>query len=86
MEVKPLITGNRVQIEITPRISHLEQSGRREIVRFATASTRLTAPLGKWVTIGDSQTDRNEIMNAILTREVHNRNMQFTILMKMEKN
>ncbi len=86
MEVKPVITGNRVHIEITPRISHLEQSGQRKIVHFATASTRLTVPLGQWISIGGSQTANNEIMNAILTREIHNRNTHLTISMKVEKN
>jgi len=86
MDVKPVITGNRVHIEITPRISHLEQSGQRKIVHFATTSTRLTVPLGQWISIGGSQTANNEIMNAILMREIHNRNTHLSISMKVEKN
>jgi len=60
--------GNRVDIEVIPRISGLDSRGRGDVVRFAGASTRMSAPLGQWVTIGGSSGKSNEVMRALLEK------------------
>lgn len=68
VEVKPTIIGNRADIEVIPRISGPDSRGREDVVRFAGASTRMSAPLGQWVTIGGSSGKSNEVMRALLER------------------
>ena len=64
-EVRPIVAGNNVQIEIVPRISSLERGG--QIVRFTEASTTLTVPKGQWVTIGGASEQSNEVFRDILS-------------------
>lgn len=66
MDVKSVIMGDLVDIEIVPRISHLGQDGNMRVVQFAAASTRLTVPLGRWATIGGTSQESNDVMRAIL--------------------
>ena len=66
MEVRPVVVGDRADIEIIPRISH-EVSGREKgIIRFTRASTRLSVRLGQWINIGGADEESNEVMKAIL--------------------
>ncbi len=85
-EVTPIISGGHAVIEITPRISSLKQSGGPQIIRFAQASTRVRAPLGKWVAIGGGQNTDNEVIQAILAQKTDQRKSGLTIMMKVEKN
>lgn len=66
MEVRPVVAGDRVHIEIVPRISSLEP-GERGVIRFAEASTKLTVPRGQWVTIGGTSEQGNEVIRDILS-------------------
>ncbi|MFC1825452.1 secretin N-terminal domain-containing protein [Thermodesulfobacteriota bacterium] len=66
MEVFPVISGNLVHLDITPIISE-EVKGRRGVVRFVDASTKLSVPKGKWVTIGGSSGKTNEVIREILS-------------------
>jgi hypothetical protein len=66
MEVKPIIMGDRADVEIMPMISHEVPGKARGVVRFATASTRMSVPLGQWTDIGGSDTESSEVMRAIL--------------------
>ncbi|MBW1773937.1 MAG: hypothetical protein JRJ82_13745 [Deltaproteobacteria bacterium] len=68
VEVRPTIIGNRADIEVIPRISGPDPKGRDDVIRFAGASTRISAPLGEWVTIGGSSSKSNEVMRALLER------------------
>ncbi len=67
MEVKPVIAGDNVQIEIIPRISY-EEAGNKGVIRFTEASTRLIVPRGKWITIGGSRKESNEVIRNIFSR------------------
>ena len=84
MEVMPLIMGNRAQIEITPRISHEGRGGRRGVVRFTRASTVLSAPLGRWVTIGGTDQRSNEVIREILKSGRGKRDSSMVISLKVE--
>jgi len=84
MEVTPIVMGNRAQIEITPRISHEGRGGRRGVVRFTRASTVLSAPLGRWVTIGGTDQRSNEVIREILKSGDSNRDSSLVISLKIE--
>jgi hypothetical protein len=66
MEVKPVFMGDQVDVEILPRISHEVPGRDRGVVRFASAATRLTVPLGQWTDIGGAGSETHEVMSAIL--------------------
>lgn len=65
-DVRPVLVGEMVQIEITPHISYLDRRGFRQPVRFAEAATRLNIPLGKWVEIGGVNATSQEVYSQIL--------------------
>ena len=66
MEVRPVVAGDRVHIDIVPRISSLEE-GEGGVVRFTEASTKLTVLRGQWVTIGETSEKSNEVIRDILS-------------------
>ena len=84
MGVTPIVMGNRARIEITPRISHEGRGGRRDVVRFTRASTVLSAPLGRWVTIGGTDQRSNEVIREILKSGDSTRNSSLVISLKVE--
>jgi type II secretory pathway component GspD/PulD (secretin) len=84
MEVTPTVMGNSAQIEITPRISHEDRDGRRGVVRFTNASTVLSAPLGRWVTIGGTDQRSNEVIREILKSGDGTRDSSLVISLKVE--
>ena len=65
-EVRPVVAGDHVLMDIVPRISY-EESGRRGIIHFTEASTRLFVPRGEWITIGGNREESNEAIRDILT-------------------
>jgi len=66
MEVKPILMGDRADVEIMPRIAHEVPGRERGVVRFASAASRMTVPLGQWTEIGGTSTESNEVLRAIL--------------------
>lgn len=68
MEILPMIVGKRANIEITPRISRVQEGDPEGVIRFTRASTRLSIPLGQWVEIGGTRQAGNEVLSAILER------------------
>jgi len=84
-EVVPVVMGDRVSIDITPRISH-EVSGRKPgIIRFTRASTSLLVPMDQWVAIGGTSETDNEVISAILEAGTHSQNSKLTISLKVIK-
>ena len=67
MEVKPVLAGDHVHIEIIPRISY-EEKGKAGVIRFTRASTKLFVPRGQWITIGGHSKESNEVIRHILSR------------------
>jgi type II secretory pathway component GspD/PulD (secretin) len=65
MEVLPVVSGDRVHIEITPTISY-EEKGRPGVIRFVEAATKLSLARRQWVTIGGSSQTSNEVIREIL--------------------
>jgi type II secretory pathway component GspD/PulD (secretin) len=64
-EVKPVVAGDRVHIEIIPRISSFDEAA--GVVRLTEASTKVTVLRGQWVIIGGTSTQSNEAIRAILS-------------------
>lgn len=65
-DVRPVLVGNNVQIEITPHISYIDPRGLRQPIRFAEAATRLNVPLNQWVEIAGTSDSTQEINRQIL--------------------
>jgi type II secretory pathway component GspD/PulD (secretin) len=65
-DVRPVLVGDTVQIEIIPRISYVGERGLRNPIRFAEAATRLYAPVGEWVEIAGSEYAQAEMHRQIL--------------------
>ena len=66
-DVRPVLVGEIVQIEITPRISYLGRRGLRQPIRFAEAATRVNAPLGQWIEIAGVDTQYADLHRQILS-------------------
>lgn len=67
VEVRPVVTKERVHIEIIPRVSYREP-GNRGVIRFLEASTRISVSKGEWITIGGHREEANEVIREILSR------------------
>jgi type II secretory pathway component HofQ len=70
-DVRPVLMGNNVQIEITPHISYINPRGLRQPIRFAEAATRLNVPLDQWVEIAGTSASYQEINRQILGGDGH---------------
>ena len=82
-EVRPVITGNSVHVEIVPRISSLEE-GERGVVRLTEASTTITVPKGQWVTIGGSSEQSDEVIRDILASGSSSTDSTLSMSLKVE--
>ena len=67
MEVRPVVTKERVHIEIIPRISY-EEPGKKGVILFSEAATRVSVAKGEWVTIGGHGKQSHEVTREILSR------------------
>jgi len=84
MEVKPVISGNLANVEIIPRISHEVGRGKRGVIRFARASTRLSVPLGQWITISGTDQKNHEVIRAILESGTGKKSSTLSISLLLE--
>jgi type II secretory pathway component GspD/PulD (secretin) len=81
-EVRPIVIGNNVQVEIVPRISSFDKKER--VVRFTEAATTLTVPKGQWVTIGGSSEQSNEVFRDILSYGSSSANSTLSLSLMVE--
>jgi len=84
LDVRPVIMGDRADVEIAPRISHEVPGARSEVIRFADASTRVTVPVGQWTEIGGADTQANELVSAILEAGSGETRSSLSILLMVE--
>jgi type II secretory pathway component GspD/PulD (secretin) len=82
-EVKPVVAGDRVHIEIVPRISSLEDR-ERGVVRLTEASTKVTVLRGQWVTIGGTSAQSNEAIRDILSTGSSSSNSTLSLSLMVE--
>jgi type II secretory pathway component GspD/PulD (secretin) len=81
-EVKPVVAGDRVHIEIIPKISSFDESA--GVVRLTEASTKLTMLRGQWVTIGGTSAQSNEAFRAILSTGSSSSNSTLSLSLMVE--
>lgn len=65
-EVTPTIAGDNVILKIVPRIAYDDRDD--AVIRFFGAQTELTVPFGRWVEIGGTDNQQNEIIQEILSQ------------------
>ncbi len=82
-DVLPRLRGNRVLLEITPRLSSLEDSS-IGLVNFQELTTTVTARLGEWINLGQIIGADNTVSRAILDSASVRSNERRTILIKVE--
>ena len=82
-EVVPVVMGDRVSIDITPRISYEIPGEDPGVIRFTRASTSLLVSPNEWVTIGGTSETDNEVITAILEAGTHSQNSKLTISLKV---
>jgi type II secretory pathway component GspD/PulD (secretin) len=63
-EIRPVVSGDNVRIDIVPRISRV---GKGCVIHFTEAATSVVVPRGKWVTIGGISESKNEVIRDILS-------------------
>lgn len=61
--VSPRTIGNQVEVEITPRITNLNN---RQTIDFETLTTVVRVNLGEWVNIGQTMQQRDDVSRKIL--------------------
>ena len=83
-EVTPLVRGDRVEMDLVPRISGIGPSGESEVIRFTEAAVRLTAPFGEWVTVGGWNTQGDAVYRAILESASRRREETLNISLRVE--
>jgi len=81
-EVRPIVIGNNVQVEIVPRISSFDRE--EQVVRLTEASTTLTVPKGQWVIIGGANEQSNEVFRDILSYGSSSTNSTLTLSLMVE--
>lgn len=82
-EVVPRVHGNRVRIEIIPRLSTLENSA-NTLVYFQELATTVEAKLGEWIDLGSMFHDGNEIQREILESASMESGERRTVRLKIE--
>lgn len=86
LELRPVIIGDRVDIEIIPRISHSEKRHQKDIIRLIQASTRVSINLGQWVTVGGIGSGGNDVIREILASGSRGHNSSLIISLMVTKN
>jgi type II secretory pathway component GspD/PulD (secretin) len=81
-EVRPIVAGNNVQIEIVPRISSFDRE--EQVVRLTEAATTLSVPKGQWVTIGGTSEQSNEVFRDILSYGSSSTNSTLSLSLMVE--
>lgn len=79
--VRPRSIGNQVEVEITPRIAKLNQSG---FIDFEELTTVVRVSKGEWLDIGGIMQQKDEVSRAILSRQNGNLNEGSSLSIRVE--
>lgn len=82
-EVLPRLVGDRVELEIAPRLSFIGNRG-TQVVNFQELRTTVSVRLGEWVDLGGATTSRDEVSNAIWSTASTQSGERRTIMLKVE--
>jgi len=83
-DVLPRLNGDRVELEIAPRLSFVGNGGIQD-VRFQELGTTVSAKLGEWVDLGGMTSDRDEISRAIFETASTQSGERRTVRLKVEE-
>jgi type II secretory pathway component GspD/PulD (secretin) len=81
-EMRPIVAGNNVQIQIVPRISSFDRG--EQVVRLTEAATTLSVPKGQWVIIGGTSEQSNEVFRDILSYGSSSTNSSLSLSLMVE--
>jgi hypothetical protein len=79
--VRPRTIGNQIELEITPRISRLNNQG---FIDFESLTTTIRVGLGDWVNISGTMQNNDEISRKILSLQSTSNNKNSNINIKVE--
>ena len=79
--VRPRTIGNQVELEITPRISSMNQQG---FIDFNELSTVISLSLGEWLDIGGTMQNKDEISRKILGSQSVSNSQNSRLLIKVD--
>lgn len=82
-DVRARVRGERVLLEITPRLSSLHDPA-AGLVSFVALTTTVEARLGEWIDLGEIAGSGEEVRRAILASGTQRAGEQRTILLKVE--
>lgn len=83
-DVLPRLHGDRVELEIAPRLSFVGNQGIQD-VRFQELRTTVSARLGEWVDLGGIASGRDEVSRAIFETASSQSGEQRTVKLKVEE-
>ena len=79
--VRPRTIGNQVELEITPRISSMNQQG---FIDFNELSTIVSLNMGEWLDIGGTMQNKDEISRKILGSQSASTSLNSRLLIKVD--
>ncbi|MCR4300576.1 MAG: hypothetical protein NUV51_03125 [Sulfuricaulis sp.] len=82
-EVLPRVRGDRVQLEITPRLSSLQNPG-TGLVNFQELSTTVETKRGEWLDLGQILGNRSEVERAFLESSATTSGERRTVRLKVD--
>ncbi len=83
-DVLPRLNGDRVELEIAPRLSFVGIGGVQD-VRFQELQTTVSAKLGEWVDLGGMTSGRDEVSRAIFETASTQSGERRTVRLKVEE-
>jgi len=82
-EVLPRLVGDRVELEIAPRLSFIGNRG-TQVVNFQELRTTVSVRLGEWVDLGGATVSRDDVSSAIWSTASTQSGERRTIMLKVE--
>ena len=82
-EVTPTLAGDNAHLKIVPRIAYDDRKD--GVIRFFEAQTELAVPLGRWVEIGGTTDQKNEIIREIISLSTSGGNSSTSMSLMVER-
>ena len=79
--VRPRTIGDQVELEITPRIAKLNQSGS---IDFEDLSTVVRVNRGEWLDLGGTMQQKDDVSRAILNKQSNNQSQDNQLSIRVE--
>lgn len=83
-EVLPRVAGDRIELEIAPRLSFIGNQG-TQVVNFQELRTTVSVSSGEWVDLGGATANRDEVSSAIWNAASTRSGERRTIMLKAEE-